>query len=242
MVFKAIEREETLAARVTDRLERLIVRSALRPGSRLPAERELAERFRVSRTVIREAVRSLAARGMITVKAGSGMLVQTPSAECVSETMALCLRGTETDLDHGKVSEVRRLLEVEIAGLAAERRTESDLEAMARLLANDVGLAKNREKFVRWDMAFHSALAAATQNGLFPILLGSVVSTMRKVREYGFNVPTTPQRAVHFHRLIFEKVREGNRNAARQAMEEHLAEAERTMQEGMTRARRVKRK
>ena len=242
MIFKALAREETLAARVTDRLEHLIVRSSLPPGSRLPAERELAERFRVSRTVIREAVRSLAARGMVTVKAGSGTLVQTPSAESVSETMALCLRGSHGDLDHRKVSEVRRLFEVEIAGLAAERRTEADLETMARILADDTDLAKSRAKFVRWDIAFHSALATATQNELFPILLQSVVSTMRKVREYGFNVPSTPQRAIYFHRRIFQKIKEGNRTAARRAMEEHLAEAEKTMQEGMNRSGRPRKR
>lgn len=242
MTFKAIEREETLAARVTDRLEQMILRSALPPGSRLPAERELAERFRVSRTVIREAVRSLAARGMVAVKAGSGTRVQTPSAESVSETMALCLRSSQGDLDHRKVSEVRRLFEVEIAGLAAERRTDADLEAMARILADETDLAKSRERFVRWDIAFHSALATATHNELFPILLQSVVSTMRKVREYGFNVPSTPQRAVYFHRRIFQKVKEGNPAAARQAMEEHLSEAEKTMQEGMNRSKRPRKR
>jgi GntR family transcriptional regulator, transcriptional repressor for pyruvate dehydrogenase complex len=242
VIFKAIEREETLAAQVTDRLERLIVGSALRPGSKLPAERELAERFGVSRTVIREAMRSLAGRGMVAVKAGSGTVVQRPSAENLGETMALCLRGTHADLDHGKISEVRRLLEVEIAGLAAERRSEDDIRTMVRILDDQAGLTKNREKFVRWDIAFHSALATATQNELFPILLGSVVSTLRKVREYGFNVPATPDRAIYFHRLILEKVTAGNRKAARQAMEEHLAEAEGTMREGMDRAGRSKRK
>ena len=98
-MFNTVEREETLASRVAGQMESLIVQQRLQPGDRLPAERELAHQFGVSRTVVREAVRALAARGLLEVKAGSGTLVRTPSAHTVAQSMALYLRAGRSDLD-----------------------------------------------------------------------------------------------------------------------------------------------
>lgn len=237
-MFKTLEREETLAARVTEQLEAFLAQRQLPPGERIPAERDLAAQFGVSRTVVREAVRSLVAKGLLEVKPGSGTHVSTPSAERVTETMSWYLQANNSEPDLRKISEVRRLLEVEIAGLAAERRTEEDLREMRRILDDTSGVRRDRERFVEWDISFHAALAAATHNELFSILLDSVVSTLRKVRELGFNVPNTPERAKYFHELIFERVQEGNPSAARAAMREHMTEAERTMQQGMERRAR----
>lgn len=239
-MFKALQREETLSAQVTEQLEAFLAQRQLAPGMRIPAERELATQFGVSRTVVREAVRALVAKGLLEVKPGSGTLVSTPTAAAVTETMSWFLRPSNSDVDLQKVTEVRRLLEVEIAGLAAERRTESDLESMERIVNDTEGIARSRERFVEWDMAFHSALAAATQNELFLILLDSVVSTLRKVRELGFNVPGTPERARNFHLRILDKVRKGDAEGARAAMLEHMSEAERTMQQGVERSNKGK--
>src|SRR5262245_18269788 len=83
LMFQTIVREETLATRVTGQVESLIIESRLQPGVQLPAERQLASQFGVSRTVIREAVRSLVAKGLLDVKPGSGTVVSTPSARSV---------------------------------------------------------------------------------------------------------------------------------------------------------------
>jgi GntR family transcriptional repressor for pyruvate dehydrogenase complex len=227
-MFQTLERE-TLAGRVTGQVERLIVERHLQPGDRLPAERELAAKLGVSRTVVREAVRSLTAKGMLEVKPGSGTIVRTPSADDLSPSMALFLRGQRPQIDHQEVMEVRRLLEVEIAGLAAQRRTEQDLATLERILDEHVGIHQSRQIFVAWDVAFHSALAVATHNDLFPLLLNSVVTILRKVREIGFDVPGSPDRALYHHRAIFRQVKRGKAEAARHAMREHLAEAEDTM-------------
>jgi GntR family transcriptional regulator, transcriptional repressor for pyruvate dehydrogenase complex len=214
---------------VTGRVESLIIENRLQPGDRLPAERDLAGQFGVSRTVIREAVRSLTAKGMLEVRPGSGTLVCTPSVESVTQSMTLFLRGGQPELDHKKVMEVRRLLEVEIAGLAAERRTEQDLAAMEAILKDINGIHQKRERFVEWDMAFHSALAAATHNELFSLVLDSVVATMIKVREIGFDIPSSPDHAIKLHGAIFKQVKRNDAEAARQAMRDHLIESEGTM-------------
>jgi GntR family transcriptional repressor for pyruvate dehydrogenase complex len=233
MMFEALAREETLASRVREQLEKLVLESRLQPGDRLPAERELALQFGVSRTVIREAVMALVAQGLLDGKHGSGRTIRTPSVASISPAMALMLK--VSDLDHAKVIEVRRLLEVEIAGLAAERRTAADLEKLREILEDRKGIERERDKFVSWDIGFHSALAACTHNELFSLLLDSVVSTMKKVREIGFNVPGTPRRALAHHRAIFAEVKAGDGTGARQAMREHLRESEETMTKGLKR-------
>ncbi len=228
-MFKAIEREETLTRRVTDEVERLILDDLLRPGDRLPAERDLAERFQVSRTVIREAIRALAARGLLEVRQGKGTTVSAPSVESLKQPLALLLRTNQRDLDHKKILEVRRTLEIEIAGLAAERRTSRDLDALEHILEDRSGTKSSRQEFVEWDVAFHSALARATQNELFSLLLDSVATVMRKVREIGFDVPGTPERAYRFHRRILDEVTKSSPVGARRAMQEHLVESEQTI-------------
>jgi len=232
-MFKAIVREETLSNRVTSQLEALIVESQLSPGDRLPAERDLAERFGVSRTVVREAVRSLAAKGMVEVRPGSGTLVRTPSAEAGTRSMTLFLRGAQQDLDYQKGLEGRRILEVEIAGLAATRRTEQDLEELERILEDVAGIRDKRDRFVAWDVGFHTALALATHNELFPLLLDSVVKVMARVREVGFEVPATPDRAMKHHRAILKQVRAKSAAGAREAMTDHLKESEMTIKKAL---------
>ncbi len=232
-MFQPLLRDETLATRVSSEVEDLIFENHLQPGDRLPAERELAAQFGVSRTVVREAVRTLAAQGLLEVRQGSGTLVCMPSAESVTKSMTFFLKGAQPELDYRKVMEVRRLLEIEIAGLAAERRSERDLVAMERILEDTRGVKEKRERFVEWDIAFHSALAAATHNELFPLLLDSVAGTMQKVRELGFDVHNSPANALRFHRAIFTQVKERSSRGARNAMHAHLLEAEATMRKAL---------
>lgn len=231
-LFKALERDATLTARVTDQIENLIVVGQLQPGDRLPPERELARQFEVSRTVVREAVRALAAKGLLEVRSGSGTVVCSPTPRSVAQTMSLFLRVGQRDLDYRKILEVRRLLEVEIAGLAAQRRTGEDLEAMEAILC-EAESGGDRDRFVRTDMAFHSALARATYNELFSVLLDSVADVMITMRQMAFDIPDAFARALKYHRAIFEQVKGGDPERARQAMREHLMEAEDTIRRAL---------
>ncbi len=231
-LFRAIPRETTLANQVREQLEKLIIDNRLQPGDRLPAERELARQFGVSRTVIREAVRSLMAKGLLEVRSGSGTMVRAPTAEAVSQSMALFLRAGHPELDYRKVLEVRSILEVEIAALAAERRTDEDIRRLQELLDATPG-ATTREQYVNLDVGFHAALAQATHNEMFSLLLDSVVEIMRKLREMAFDIGSAPQRAARYHAAILEQVKQGNADGARQAMREHLVEAEDTILRAM---------
>lgn len=223
-LFKTVQREPTLSNRVVDQLETLIIDSQLRPGDRLPSERELAHHFGVSRTVVREAIRALSARGLLEVNSGSGTIVRDLTAEVVAHSMNLFLRMGQGQLDYEKVHEVRYLLEVEIAGLAAERCSAEDLSQMEAILdeAAENLAHENRHHFAETDVAFHAVLARATQNELFSLLLDSLADIMFEIRLSGFDVPNTPTHALSDHRAIFEQVKAGNSEAAREAMRQHM--------------------
>jgi len=231
-LFQVVPRELTLSNRVTGEIEALIVQNRLQPGDRLLAERELARQFGVSRTVIREAVRALTAKGLLEVHAGSGTIVRAPTAQNVSQSMTLYLRGSQSQHDFGKVLEVRSVLEVEIAGFAAERRTTNDIERMVATLQRSDQVV-TRETFVSWDMEFHLLLAQATHNELFTLLLDSVTEAMRQLRQMAFDITGAPTRAYKYHNAILEQVKMGDRKGARQAMREHLAEAEVSLKQAM---------
>lgn len=222
--------EDTLSKQVTHSLESYIV-GQLQQGDRLPTEREMAQQYGVSRTVVREAVRALTARGLVQAHARSRYIVSTPTQASVSQSITTFLRAGMPELNYRKVMEVRFLLEVQIAGLAAERRTDDDLVKMNDIL-RATPLAENVEQFVEVDMAFHSALAMATHNELYSLLLASIAEVMRAVRVLAFelnNEESRTERAYHYHSAIYEQVKQGDANGARAAMRQHMIEAEDTI-------------
>jgi GntR family transcriptional repressor for pyruvate dehydrogenase complex len=228
--FTAVARDQSLAEKVTDQIEAMIVADHLLLGDRLPAERELAQQFGVSRTVVRQAIHSLIAKGLLEARSGGGTVVRRPTAAAVAQSLSLFLRSGQAQLDYGKVHEVRRLLEVEIAGIAALRRTAADLAAVDANLrtAYDNLAHENPARFAEIDIAFHAALARATQNVLFELLLDSLNEIMVEVRHSAFAIPDTPARALRFHQAIYAQVQAGDAAGARLAMQEHLQEAEET--------------
>ena len=220
-----LTREATLAERVEQELERLIVESRLGAGDRLPSERELASQFGVSRTVVREAVRALAARKLVDVSVGRGTVVRAPSAESAGESMKLLLLMQAGGAGVDKVSEVRHIVETEIAALAASRRTDEDLGDLAAILEETRLHLDDPEVYIKSDVAFHAALARATKNELFVIVLDSLVEVMIEVRLLTLRVPGITSLALSHHERILEAVVSGDPGAARAAMDAHMDQA-----------------
>ncbi len=231
IVVGTLPRAASLSDQVIAELETLIVEGRLAPGALLPAERELGLQFGVSRTVIREATRVLAAKGLVDVSNGRGTVVRAATAEAAAEALKLLMRRQTGGLGLEKVIEVRRVLEVHIAGLSAERRTDTDLAAMERWLAVAQGHLADPDAFVRADVGFHTALAAATHNELFPTILDSLSVVLTTVRQLALRVSDTPPRALAHHRAIFAAVHAGSVLDARAAMDAHMDEALETLQE-----------
>jgi DNA-binding FadR family transcriptional regulator len=150
--------------------------------------------------------------------------------------MILFLRGSNKGVDLGKVLEFRRLLEVEMAGLAALRRTDEDLQEMQTILdqASTSSVECDPVCFAKWDVEFHAAMARATHNEIMLLVLDSLVDIMLGIREASFVVPDTPERAFRYHRAIYEQIQAGDPERARQAMQAHLAETEDTMHKALS--------
>lgn len=212
-------RQAALSDEIAGKLLDTILSQELEAGHRLPSERELGEQFGVSRTVVREAVRGLAAKGVIDVKNGRGPQVAAVGASTVSEALGLFLHGRR--LDYLDVHEVRLLLEVHVAALAASVATEANLaqiaEAHARMQADlgDVEAATQR------DLEFHRAIARATHNDIFLVLLDSIGAHLAAVRRenlaggYG-------ERAFEEHARILTCIESRDAEGARSAMASHL--------------------
>lgn len=234
--YGIIARDGSLAQRVVSQIEAMVFDGRLNPGDRLPSERELGRQFGVSRTVVREAVHALTARGLLSTVQGVGTVVRSPSASIVSSSLALLFTVGHEQIGYSKLIEVRKLLEVEIAGLAAARRTASDIATLESTVSAVPILEDDSDAFARNDIAFHYALACATQNELFPIFLDSIAPVLFAARVLGFSVAGTPARAQFHHRQILASVAAQDVMAARTAMQAHMAEAENTMRAALAQA------
>ncbi len=228
--LQPIARADRLSDQVAARLQALVMENAIKPGEKLPSERELCELLGVSRTVVREAVRSLVVKGLLEVRRGGGTVVRSPDPALVSEMMTMMLRTGDSNVSFTHVQEVRRLLEVEIATLAAARRNDRDLQQIEAQIQIMVAHANEPQRWAEADVAFHAAIAAATHNPLYPVLLSSIADMLMEVRMTGINLPETPQKAYQHHQAIFEQIKAQDQPGARRAMQAHLRESEETFQ------------
>jgi GntR family transcriptional repressor for pyruvate dehydrogenase complex len=228
--YAPLAREPKLADRATQQLQSLITRRTFQPGDRLPSERELGSRLGVSRTVIREALRALSTKGLVEVRDGAGAYVRAPSTDLVSELLGICVSHMETgDVTSGHILEMRRILEIEMSGLAAERRGPDDLAELERLLGLMARPGSSRGDWAKIDYEFHDRVAIASKNPLFPIVLRSISEVLMRARLLGVRLPDYQAKALHHHRNVYEAIRARSSEKARAAMAGHLREAEQTM-------------
>jgi GntR family transcriptional repressor for pyruvate dehydrogenase complex len=223
-VFEQVQREPRLSDKVADAILKTIVNHGLRPGEKLPSERELGEQFGVSRTVVREAVRALTAKGVIEVRSGSGLRVAQVSPSAVSDAMSLLIRGS-TALGYDAVHEVRQLIEIEIAGLAAERATDEDVELLREVCESMAEVLDDIPAAARADVEFHRTIAKITHNQLFLVVLDSVGDVMLEIRRRTLSVGNRPTRGLRYHRRIYERIAARDSGGAREAMRAHLEES-----------------
>ncbi len=205
----------------------LIDRGRLRPGDRLPAERELATQIGVSRPSVRAGLHALAAMGVVRSRHGSGTYIPAGPPLLGSEPLSFlaALHGFTRE----EMYEARRILEVESAGLAAQRATSDHLATLAEEVA---GLFANRDNpnlFLVHDINFHRAVADAAGNAIVGALVGMVSALYyERRRETAARASEADLRdAAEAHRRIYQAIRHRDPEAARQAMNEHLLQAAR---------------
>jgi GntR family transcriptional regulator, transcriptional repressor for pyruvate dehydrogenase complex len=231
-MFEPIERKKVYEL-VAERLVQEISDRRLNPGDELPRERYLAEAYGVGRSSVREALRILESKGLIAAP-GGGRLVVADYANPLNQSLALLLRMHDGDL--GELFEIRRILEVESAGLAAQRRTDEDLEAMrAAQRGMEEGLA-SAERYVDGDVGFHLAVAAATHNRVATHMMQAIRDVLHRALLSIYKIPGSPERSLGQHRRILDAVAARRSDQARERMRQHLLRVELDVDEARRRA------
>ena len=211
---------EQVVRAITER----IVAGELRTGDALPTEAEMSVEYGVSRSSVREALRVLAEKGMIEVRHGLGTRVNPPEQWDFLDTMVLAVR-RERGAMVGIISdllEARRILEGEVAALAAERATKEDCDRLGSALEQMQRSTRDPSAFAEGDFAFHRALLEATRNRV----LVRIAQPLRELLEYSLqttnSIPNVLERALGDHQEIYRAVAAHDVESARAAMLRHL--------------------
>ena len=206
---------------IAQQIEQRILSGELHSGDRLPTERELAEQFHASRTAVREAMKSLAQKGLVDMRPGRGTIVIDGTSRAMRHSLGLMMRIGQT-VNSGSLVEVREIPEPEIAAMAAVRATEGHIAAMREAVAVMDANLTNADAYISADNDFHRALAEGTRNTLILALVDSIVDLLSEQRKQIFSVEGGPQRGQVHHKRLLNTITRHDPEAARQAMHAHL--------------------
>jgi DNA-binding FadR family transcriptional regulator len=212
-----------LYEKIVEQIEARILNGELKPGDKLPPERDLASQFGVSRTAVREAMKALTEKGLIEVHPGRGTFVIEGTAQAMRHSLSLIMRFGQEDSIRNLV-EVREILEPEIAALAAVRAKEENLAALRETVAVMDRSLEDVDTFIEADLDFHLALAEATQNIFILTLIDTMVDLLREMRTRIAKISGGIHRAQEHHKLVLEAVSNHDPDAAREEMRAHLAQ------------------
>lgn len=212
---------------VLERLEQMIAGQP--DGARLPTEAELCTQLNVSRTSVRAAIQRLAERQVVSVEVGRGTFVRRPDRRQLSEQLGLLVQ-----LDRHsfwQVTEARRIVETQIAGLAATRRGEEHTDAMLEALELMDRSMQDSIAFAEGDERFHIAVAAAAENEVLGMFDQQLQAMIRQARHDIFKVIEIPTRAQDYHWAIYRAIEAERPEEAVEAAAGHLDEMERYVRE-----------
>jgi GntR family transcriptional repressor for pyruvate dehydrogenase complex len=217
-------RRSRLSHQIVLQLCELIRAGRLQAGDRLPAERELAEQLRVSRSSLREALRTMEHAGLVESHHGGGTYVRDAVSWDAVSPLALVLRTTDDAV--GDLWEIRLIVEPEIAARAALRATDQDLGALTTLLERQEAALEREDVSLDIDRGFHIALAQASHNAVAVRVVELIGSLLLAGRGHFITSPERRLCALQRHREIVAGVRTRQPEAARVAMVRHLQEVE----------------
>jgi GntR family transcriptional repressor for pyruvate dehydrogenase complex len=209
---------------VVARVYELIKREDLKPGDRLPPERELAKQLGISRPSLRLGLSSLISMGVLQSRQGAGTFIVDGPPALDSEPLRLLAELHGFSFDH--MFETRSVLEVGAAGLAAERATGEQLATMSEEIAEMFVALKDPQQFLLHDIAFHRAVAAASGNPTLATLVEMVSAILYERRRDTIERAHDFDESLELHRRVYRAIRARKPDEAREAMREHIVRAQ----------------
>src|SRR5450432_1784363 len=219
-MYKVVQTSR-LYEQIVQQIQDSITSGQLKEGDPLPAERELAQQFGVSRAAVREAVKTLREKGLVEAYPGRGTFITNGPSHSFKHTLDRMMRGGPSE-GTANLTEVREILEPEIAALAAQRADEEMVSAMRDAIAVMDKSRSDAEAFIEGDLDFHLALAEAAANPLILSLIDSIVGLLREQRMRTYFVQGGPERGQYHHKRILEAIEHRDPQGAREAMRAHL--------------------
>ena len=220
--FEAIRRNKVYEE-VAKQIERLIL-TKLQPGDKLPSERELAEMLGVSRSSIRDAIRSLELLGMVEPRQGAGTVVREISADSVVNPLATLLTRQRQSVT--ELLDFRKMLEPPLAARAATHATAEEVAEMEEILRRQEDKLRRGEVPVEEDAEFHYSIAMAAENSVVLKVLDVLMDLLRETRERSLQVEGRPQKSLAGHRRVLSAIKRRDPAAAEAAMRRHIEDVE----------------
>lgn len=221
---------------IAEGVQEHIVVNRLEPGTVLPTEYQLMKQYGVGRSAVREAAKVLVQRGLVSVRPGKGMTVSAPLGEAVTRQLVTHLRFSQTSPT--QLFEVRELIEVAIARAAALNRTMDDLISLERILAEADDAPDDASGYLQLDLGFHQALARATKNPFYSLVVGAIFLLLRDPSLAPLRYATNREMTQAEHRHLLDAIRSGDPEDAASSCLAHLKRVRFSMEEVLGEQRR----
>ncbi len=220
-MLEPVGRSGTLTEAIAGQLIQLIMNGGYKPGERLPSEFELAARFKAGRGAVREALKALSIVGLVQVMRGKGTFVSGREAFL---TRPLSL-GVKADTELRRLIEARRLVEVELAGLAAERASAEQIQAIESCIVRmrTSTSPEQSEEYLEADVGFHFGIAAAADNFILSQFMTLIRNLLQQWISESLSLAGVATESLRQHMHILAAIRNRKPGAARKAMEKHIA-------------------
>lgn len=212
---------------IVAKIKEMITKGKLTDGDQLPVERELAEIFKVSRSSVREALRSLESQGFIESRQGDGTYIASNSVESLVRPLATVIF-SEKD-EQMELLEMRRMIEPQIAYFAAERATEEEIDMMGKTLEIQEQEVAKGGFGMDVDKKFHYIMAKATKNKIILRIMDNIMDLLSETRDRYLQVEGRPKKSIARHRKILGAIKARDRRRAQTLMEEHLEDIENSL-------------
>jgi GntR family transcriptional repressor for pyruvate dehydrogenase complex len=220
--FESIRRNKVYEE-VARQLERMILKK-LRPGDKLPSERELAESLGVSRSSIRDAIRSLELIGLVEPRQGSGTVVREISADTLMNPLTNVLRHKMELVS--ELLDFRKMLEPPLAARAATHASDEELAEMEEILRRQDTKLRGGELAIEEDSEFHYSIAMASGNTVVLKVLDVLMDLLRDTRERSLQLEGRAHKSLAGHRKVLAAIKKRDAEAAKAAMRRHIEDVE----------------